>query len=108
MANSPGYLAGGVVSLFLRKTIGISAVEESFMALDSHCLLRRNIIITYMEHPISINLENTYWSLLKGLSSEMKIRLIKRLAESFSTVPSDCPEKTADKYYGAWKDDKSA
>lgn len=45
-----------------------------------------------MEHTISINEENTYWSLLKGLSKEMKLKLIKRLSESLLATTAVTPE----------------
>ena len=61
-----------------------------------------------MGHFISIDQENMYWNLLKGLSKDMKLKLIMRLSDSLLNPSSASSAKIADKYYGAWEDDKSA
>lgn len=51
-----------------------------------------------MEHSVPINQERTYWNLLKGLSRDMKLRLIKRLSESLldttTVITGDIPQKS--------------
>lgn len=61
-----------------------------------------------MGHFISIDQENMYWNLLKGLSKDMKLKLIMRLSDSLLNPSPASSAKIADKYYGAWEDDKSA
>ncbi len=56
----------------------------------------------------TLNLENSYWDLLKNLSADMKQKLIVRLSESLSSKSDNECTNLADKYYGAWKDNKSA
>lgn len=52
--------------------------------------------------------ETSYWNLLKDLSAEVKLRLIARLSASLVRSAERQDGNIADKYYGAWIDDKSA
>ncbi|MDR0891652.1 MAG: hypothetical protein LBN24_03470 [Mediterranea sp.] len=62
-----------------------------------------------MGHDTSLRIEDSYWTLLKGLNNEIKLRLIARLSASVANeMANDAPKEGVDKYYGAWVDDRSA
>lgn len=51
----------------------------------------------------------TYWQNLKDLRQDVKLELIALLASSLTNTPKKEETKEwANKYCGAWKDDKSA
>lgn len=47
-----------------------------------------------MNNSVSIQQENTYWEMLKDLSSDIKLRLIARLSESLLYSSQDTKEQT--------------
>lgn len=49
-----------------------------------------------------------YWNIIKNLNSDMKLDLISRLSESLRKKKNLAADNAADKFYGAWEDDKSA
>lgn len=63
----------------------------------------------YMKTDTSLSLIDSYWSLLKDLSADIKLKLIARLSSSIveDKAKEECND-LADKFYGAWKEDKSA
>jgi hypothetical protein len=64
-----------------------------------------------MEHGALFHIEDSYWALLKGLNSEMKLRLIARLSKSVAdetAVRTRHNDTDINKFYGAWKDERSA
>lgn len=46
-----------------------------------------------------------YWNLLKGLSSDIKVKLINRLSESL-VRKEEKSNDSAMSFYGAWNDDE--
>ena len=52
-----------------------------------------------------LNQTNTYWELLKGLSSEVKLALINRLSSSLLAEKKQAEAKWADEFSGMWNDD---
>lgn len=62
-----------------------------------------------MKTNICLNMENFYWEQLQNLSTDIKLRLIARLSESIvNQSEARNNNNTADRFYGAWADDKSA
>ncbi|MCD8094311.1 MAG: hypothetical protein LUF01_16485 [Bacteroides sp.] len=62
-----------------------------------------------MERSMSLNLVDSYWDLLKNLSTDMKLKLISKLSDSLIKENKESEhEDSFDKFYGAWKDDKEA
>lgn len=52
-----------------------------------------------------LNQTNTYWELLKGLSSEVKLSLINRLSSSLLKEKVESKKQWADEFCGMWNDD---
>lgn len=50
----------------------------------------------------------SYWNTLRNLRSETKVELISLLAQSLTMPSAEKKDHWADKFYGAWEDDKSA
>lgn len=53
---------------------------------------------------ISLNTTNNYWSILKFLSSDMKLELIAKLTNSLLSRNKKAKEIDALQFYGTWKD----
>ncbi len=53
---------------------------------------------------------DSYWELLRDLSMDLKLKLISKLSNSIleGKTKDDATTRLADRFYGAWKDDKSA
>lgn len=51
---------------------------------------------------------DTYWSILKNLSSDMKLELISRLSKSLLNKDQDVGDNWASQFAGEWKDSRSA
>ena len=51
---------------------------------------------------------DTYWSVLKNLSSDMKLELIFRLSKSLLSKDQVADEDWASQFAGKWKDSRSA
>lgn len=51
---------------------------------------------------------DTYWSILKNLSSDMKLELISRLSKSLLNKDQDVADNWASQFAGEWKDSRSA
>ena len=64
--------------------------------------LQRNTTLYIME--ISLNTTNNYWSILKFLSSDMKLELIAKLTNSLLSRNKKAKEIDAPQFYGTWKD----
>ena len=64
--------------------------------------LQRNTTLYIME--ISLNTTNNYWSILKFLSSDMKLELIAKLTNSLLSRNKKAKEIDASQFYGTWKD----
>lgn len=66
-------------------------------------------IVAYTKTGTSFSID-TYWDMLKDLSTDIKLKLIARLSNSIveNKVEEDSNELLADRFYGVWKDDKSA
>lgn len=58
-----------------------------------------------MELNLNYSIEDMYWQLLKGLSSDIKVKLINRLSESLIRKETKTND-TAMSFYGAWSDDE--
>lgn len=61
----------------------------------------------------SIQLTNSYWEVLKSLSSEVKLRLAARLTASVveseqRIATTNHTEDMIQKYCGVWKDDRTS
>ncbi len=56
------------------------------------------------------NVIDSYWELLRDLSMDIKLKLISKLSNSIleGKTKDDTTASLADKFYGAWKDNKSA
>ncbi|GGK07636.1 hypothetical protein [Parabacteroides faecis] len=60
-------------------------------------------------NPEKTSIIETYWGLLKNLSTDIKLKLIARLSNSILDDKAKEEYKDLpDKFYGAWEDDKSA
>ena len=51
---------------------------------------------------------DTYWSILKNLSSDMKLELISRLSKSLLSKDQSIEDNWASQFAGEWKDSRSA
>ena len=51
---------------------------------------------------------DTYWSILKNLSSDMKLELISRLSKSLLSKDQSIDDNWASQFAGEWKDSRSA
>ena len=51
---------------------------------------------------------DTYWSILKNLSSDMKLELISRLSKSLLSKDQSIDDNWASQFVGEWKDSRSA
>ena len=51
---------------------------------------------------------DTYWSILKNLSSDMKLELISRLSKSLLSKDQSIDDTWASHFAGEWKDSRSA
>lgn len=51
---------------------------------------------------------DTYWSILKNLSSDMKLELISRLSKSLLSKDQTIDDNWVSQFSGAWKDSRSA
>ena len=51
---------------------------------------------------------DTYWSVLKNLSSDVKLELISRLSKSLLSKDQIADEDWASQFAGKWKDSRSA
>lgn len=51
---------------------------------------------------------DTYWSILKNLSSDMKLELISRLSKSLLSKDQSIDDNWASQFAGGWKDSRSA
>lgn len=58
----------------------------------------------------NMNIPNmdTYWSILKNLSSDMKLELISRLSKSLLSKDQFIDDNWASQFAGEWKDSRSA
>lgn len=56
----------------------------------------------------NINLVDSYYTLLKGLSPDNKLELIARLSKSLKTTTKAKKEVSLDSLYGSWVSDQSA
>lgn len=56
----------------------------------------------------NINLVDSYYTLLKGLSPDNKLELIARLSKSLKTTTKAKNEVSLDSLYGSWASDQSA
>lgn len=62
-----------------------------------------------MKDAEALTVVDSYWSLLKHLSKDVKIRLINKLSASLlKDMEKEDTTSLADKFYGAWKDDRTA
>ncbi|SFA58545.1 hypothetical protein SAMN04488511_119100 [Pedobacter suwonensis] len=57
---------------------------------------------------ININLIDSYFTLLKSLSTDNKLELIARLSESMKTTERKEKEISLDALYGSWDSDQTA
>lgn len=62
--------------------------------------MEANLII---KDPVALS----YWKILRNLGVNVKKDLILLLVDSIPETKPDSPENWADKFYGAWQDDKS-
>ena len=51
---------------------------------------------------------DTYWSILKNLSSDMKLELISRLSKSLLSKDQSIDDNWVSQFAGEWKDSRSA
>ena len=51
---------------------------------------------------------DTYWSILKNLSSDMKLELISRLSNSLLSKDQSIDDDWVFQFAGEWKDSRSA
>lgn len=51
---------------------------------------------------------DTYWSILKNLSSDMKLELISRLSKSLLSKDQSIDDNWTSQFAGEWKDSRSA
>ena len=51
---------------------------------------------------------DTYWSILKNLSSDMKLELISRLSKSLLSKDQSIDDICDSQFAGEWKDSRSA
>ena len=51
---------------------------------------------------------DTYWSILKNLSSDMKLELISRLSKSLLSKDQSIDDNSASQFGEEWKDSRSA
>ena len=51
---------------------------------------------------------DTYWSILKNLSSDMKLELISRLSKSLLSKDQSIDDNWRSQFAGEWKDSRSA
>ena len=51
---------------------------------------------------------DTYWSILKNLSSDMKLELISRLSKSLLSKDQSIDDNWASQFAGEWIDSRSA
>ena len=51
---------------------------------------------------------DTYWSILKNLSSDMKLELISRLSKSLLSKDQSMDDNWVSQFAGEWKDSRSA
>ena len=68
--------------------------------------LQRNTTLYIME--ISLNTTNNYWSILKFLSSDMKLELIAKLTNSLLSRNKKAKEIDASQFYGMLSRNKKA
>ncbi|WP_195406386.1 hypothetical protein [Bacteroides congonensis] len=60
-----------------------------------------------MDNALNFPNANSYWNVLKDLSSEAKLELIARLSNSLLNKEED-KKTSASSFYGVWKDDEDA